>query len=167
MGNHDYYDRNPEQVRAKMAEAGYQELSNSWATIQVNGSTIALYGTDDHLEGHPAPPHPDSFPASDLNIILTHNLDALNRAFPDRFSVALSGHLHAGEMGIGPINGVIAMKRRGHTRDSNRQRIGWDALSPNLLSYVSPGQARHLGNFGVRKPGATLIRLRQAQGGES
>jgi len=167
MGNHDYYDRNPEQVRAKMAEAGYQELSNSWATIQVNGSTIALYGTDDHLEGHPAPPHSDSFPASDLNIILTHNLDALNRAFPDRFSVALSGHLHAGEMGIGPINGVIAMKRRGHTRDSNRQRIGWDALSPNLLSYVSPGQARHLGNFGVRKPGATLIRLRQAQGGES
>jgi predicted MPP superfamily phosphohydrolase len=166
MGNHDYYDGKPEQVRAKMAEAGYQELSNSWATFQVDGSTIALYGTDDHLEGHPAPPHPDSYPASDFNIILTHNLDAVNRTFPDIFKLVFSGHLHGGEMGIGPINGVIAMKRRGHTRDNNRQRIGWDALSPNLLSYVSPGQARHLGNFGVRKPGATLIRLRKAPDGD-
>lgn len=166
MGNHDYYRGLEGVTRGMMVAGGYQELCNDWLEITRSERSIYLYGTDDATRGHPKPP--DNLPGDEesVRIILTHNLDALTRQFPDKFDLALSGHTHSGEIGFGPFNGSTLLRVTGHWHNKNGQICGWKALTPRCMSYVSPGLSRHVGDWGTTPPGATLIVLRTGQRGD-
>jgi len=159
MGNHDYYGDSEAFVRASLESVGYSELKNDSISVVRGEAAISFYGTDDFLEGQPYPPQSGELHEGNVNILLTHNLDAFQSYYPDIFDVALSGHLHAGEVRLGPLSVLNAMKLFGFSLNLNEQIVGWDLLSERCLSYVSPGQARHSLNFNTVKPGATIIEL--------
>lgn len=158
LGNHDYYNGSAPHVRSAMTERGYRELCNESVTIERHGASITLTGLDDHLEGKPACPAPTN--PGGTNLLITHNLDAVQRHTPDCFDLVLSGHLHGGEVRLGVFHGVQLMRLFGYAKDLNDQIVGWDTLTDRALSYVSPGQARHYLNFNSTRPGATLLTLR-------
>lgn len=162
MGNHDYYGGSEATVRTALSSAGYQELHNEVFSIVRGEARLSFYGTDDFLEGTPYPPSVGEVDKDDINILLTHNLDAFQSYYPDVFDIALSGHLHAGEVRLGPFSVLNAMKLFGFSMNLNDQIVGFDMLSERCLSYVSPGQARHSLNFNTMKPGATLLELVRA-----
>jgi predicted MPP superfamily phosphohydrolase len=111
--------------------------------------------------GSPKAPSWENFPEDEVNILMAHNLDVLTARWPDLFNLVLTGHVHAGEFGIGKfINGSSFLKLIGDYKDLNQHLVGWNALTERCLSYVSPGFSRHFGNFGVKPPGGTLITLR-------
>jgi predicted MPP superfamily phosphohydrolase len=160
IGNHDYYCGLEDVTRGMMRAAGYQELCNEWAELERDGARIFVYGTDDASRGNPLPPRAIPGERDSFRLILTHNLDALTRDFPNVFSLALSGHVHSGEIGFAGLNGSALLRLTGHWKNRNRQQVGWKALTSKCLSYVSPGMSRHVGDWGTTAPGASLLVLR-------
>jgi predicted MPP superfamily phosphohydrolase len=130
-------------------------LTNKTCRTKINNACINFIGVDDILEGRPEVPKLDSKQHSEVNILLTHSLDAVNSSYPDSFDLLLSGHTHGGEV----LGGFKIMQATGYAADLNRQKVGWKNLTDRALSYVHPGLARHWIQFGAMKPGATLMTL--------
>jgi len=158
-GNHDYYENSSAYVNEALRGLGYYDVTSSPVRVVLGGKPLNIYGMDDFLEGKPAVPVVPSDHKDETSMMLLHNLDALRSNCPDVFDVILSGHLHAGEVNFGLLNGVDIMRMFGYAQDVNRQRVGWEALTDRALSFISPGHERHWFHFAVERRGAALMTL--------
>jgi len=158
-GNHDYYEQSAAYLDRALTELGFHDVTSKPVRIIVQGKPLNIYGIDDFLEGTPAAPVVAPNHEDETNLLFTHNLDAVRSNCPDVFDVILSGHLHAGEVNFGLLNGVDIMRMFGYAQNINQQRVGWDTLTERALSFISPGHVRHWFHFNVEQRGAALMRL--------
>lgn len=158
-GNHDFYNQGITEVRAMMDSIGYRDLTNSHMRVILEGQAINIFGVDDHLEGVPKVPILAPHHHAEANILVTHNLDAVQLGFPQSFDLTLSGHTHGGEVQIGPFNGSQLMRAFRYLDVLNGHVGGWSPLTRRNLSYISPGHASHFFRMGTNKPGGTILKL--------
>lgn len=162
-GNHDFFGKNGKRtsdyVDGLMMEAGYQNLTGRHQPLELRGAVLNFYGIDDALLGKPEIPVLEPGSRYEKNILITHNLDAINNSFPGCWDLILSGHLHSGEINLWLYDGVDHLIRTGKYSNLNGQRRKWKSLSSRTLSYVSPGFSTHHARINTEKAGATLMTL--------
>ncbi len=145
LGNHDFHGYKESLISEMLSDIGARNLTNAHSRLIVGDHSINLYGVDDAIFGKPETPNVAR--PKEINLMLTHNLDALRSNFPDKFDLILSGHTHWGEIRF--LNGTKFMNMWGYADLVNRQNKHWDCLTSRALSYISPGLARHY----IRIPG--------------
>lgn len=96
-GNHDYFGRDTEKIRAHLASIGITTLTNQSVALAHGGGTLVLGGIDDRILGKPdwdrmlsphGPPH----------LLLAHNPDSFYDAEERGIPLTLSGHTHGGQI---------------------------------------------------------------------
>ncbi len=159
LGNHDFYNQGQGEVRHHLHRLGYADLTNAQLTITIDGKRINLFGVDDHLEGVPKPPVIRPGQENDTNIMVVHNLDAVQKNYPKCMDLILSGHTHAGEVNLGVVTGSDFMRWFGYLDGLNGHTKGWSSLTDRTLSYISPGHATHYFRYRTYKAGGTILKL--------
>ena len=104
LGNHDL-EHSPALLCQHLEEAGFTDLEGRWATLESNGSTLALGGTS--FPWGPPLPLADR-PRADYKILLSHTPDRFFWAEKHGFDMMLSGHNHGGQIRF-PIVGAVFM----------------------------------------------------------
>lgn len=148
-----------------MDSVGYQDATNTYYELVMNGQKIGIAGLDDYTLGNPDASKIKIDTLDNVfNIMLEHSLDGYaplqeNHQFVD---LVLSGHAHSGEIELGYVNGTISID--GYT-DRNHQLVGRKKLpGTNTLSHVSPGFAT-INGLGLRlfanPAGATSIEFKK------
>ena len=191
LGSNDYYSptvRNPvryvlpddgrrnthtkrlpwKDLAARLSFAGWADLSNRTAVLDVKGVRIAVAGVDDpHLDyddlsavAGPADP------AADLRLAVAHApyLRVLDQFAADGYDAILAGHTHGGQLRL-PVKGALVTncdldtdRARGLHRHPAGSRPG-DAGSAWLHVSAGAGTSPYtVGRF-LCRPEATLIRL--------
>jgi predicted MPP superfamily phosphohydrolase len=191
LGSNDYYSptvRNPiryvlpdngrrnnhtrqlpwQDLAARLSFAGWQDLSNRTAVLDVKGVRIAFAGVDDpHLDyddlGAVAGP---ADPGADLRLAVAHApyLRVLDQFAADGYDAVLAGHTHGGQLRL-PFKGAIVTncdldtgRARGLHRHPATSRPG-DPGSAWLHVSAGAGTSPYtVGRF-LCRPEATLIRL--------
>jgi Icc-related predicted phosphoesterase len=59
LGNHDWHSNRADEVIAVMEEAGVTMLDRSWATREIDGTTVGIAGTKGFVGGFPGSHMPD------------------------------------------------------------------------------------------------------------
>ena len=131
LGNHDY-DHHPLKIRRALVEAGFTDLEGRWATLAVEGLTLALGGTS--APWGPAL-DPATMPEVDFRLLLSHSPDLLPRAARWGIDLMLSGHNHGGQIRLPVIGPVFMPSLYSRRFDRDFFRAG-----PTLL-HVSQGVA--------------------------
>ena len=162
LGNHDFYNGGPSEIRDALVRRGFSDLTNTDTRLFYRGTPLNLHGVDDHLEGVPLPPRIHPRRAHELHILATHNLDAVQRHFPREIDLILSGHTHAGELNLGLFDGTTFMKLFRYLDGLNGHVRGWSVLSERTLSHITPGFASRFFRFGTERAGASLLTLRSS-----
>jgi predicted MPP superfamily phosphohydrolase len=191
LGSNDYYSptpRNPvryllpddgkrftrtkqlpwQDLAARLSYAGWEDLSNRTAVLDVKGVRIAFAGVDDpHLEyddlGAVAGP---ADPAADLRLAVAHApyLRVIDQFAADGYDAILAGHTHGGQVRL-PFKGALVTncnldtaRARGlhrHPASSSPGEPGSAWLHVSAGAGTSPyAVARFL-----CRPEATLVRL--------
>jgi predicted MPP superfamily phosphohydrolase len=161
LGNHDIRFGDSQKMSEALSERGYLDLTNKHAQAHIGGAHINVNGMDDFTAGKPKCPSVPAKLRLETNILITHNLDAVNGSCPGAFDLILSGHTHAGEKNFVLFSGLDYLRffTRGFL-DRNNQGKEWKMLSQRTTSYVSPGLGSHSGmRFNTEKEGVTLISL--------
>lgn len=128
FGNHDYYDyrlwdivtmglrgrrhpetKNPsERFAEALAKAGVRLLVNERAEFRMGSKVFSIYGLDDPTTGRAdiekAMHHYDP---DNINILLTHTLDAFFYIGEGEIDLSFSGHSHGGQIQLPFIGPVI------------------------------------------------------------
>lgn len=108
IGNHDWYHNEQKIHRVFEEVAGITVLNNEIVEIDVNGTTMRLWGIEDLYRNRRVPAKPFNALTDKSNVIaLTHNPDSLLTA-PAGFAVMFSGHTHGGQLNW-PIFGPKAV----------------------------------------------------------
>lgn len=159
-GNHDFHGHTPAFISRELERFQLFDMNNQRARIKMGGSAINLIGVDDAYFGRPTAPA--SLNTNDVNIVVTHNLDAIRRNFPPHVDLILSGHTHWGE--IWPVNGTWLMNQWGYCDNVNNHTRHWDTLTDRTLSFVHPGLARYYvrSKYLRQPPGFVIHTLRRA-----
>lgn len=153
-GNHDYHGHLPAIISKQLEEVGFVDINNHHVSLKIGKSYLNIYGVDDAYFGDPIPPKKINKDA--INIVLTHNLDAIRGNFPADIDLILSGHTHWGELKI--FDGTSLMRMWGYCDNINGHTKQWDVLSNRTLSFVHPGLARYYVPFrGLRHPPGVAI----------
>ncbi len=153
-GNHDYHGHTPALISRALEMAGFHDINNHRVSLKIGNSHLNLYGIDDAYFGTPTPP--TSVRADQVNVVLTHNLDAIRGNFPGDIDLILSGHTHWGEVKL--FDGSSLMRIWGYCDNINRHTKAWDMLNDRTLSFVHPGLARYYVPFrGLRHPPGIAI----------
>jgi len=96
-GNHDYFSRDTEKIRARLGSIGITALTNQAVVLTHGGGKFVLGGLDDRILGKPdwnrllsehGPPH----------LLLAHNPDSFYEAEARGVPLTLSGHTHGGQI---------------------------------------------------------------------
>lgn len=112
-----------------------------------------------------------SLPENTFNIVISHTLDELTAFQEHKIDIFLSGHIHAGEIALGPINGVNQLILTGTYKNLNKQkglRDPWKQLDDRCLSFIHPAMTSHAYNhyglprFGTRQAGVVILEIKQA-----
>ena len=153
-GNHDYHGHMPAIISKQLEEVGFHDINNHHVSLKIGRSSLNIIGVDDAYFGDPIPPK--TIDKDAINIVLTHNLDAIRGNFPADIDLILSGHTHWGELKI--FDGASLMRMWGYCDNINRHTKQWDVLSNRTLSFVHPGLARYYVPFrGLRHPPGVAI----------
>jgi predicted MPP superfamily phosphohydrolase len=153
-GNHDYHGHVPAVISKSLERAGFHDINNHHVALRLGRATLNVFGVDDAYFGDPKAP--TSIRPDEINIVLTHNLDAIRGDFPKDVDLILSGHTHWGEVRL--FDGSSLMKIWGYCDNINRHTKHWDVLSERTLSFVHPGLARYYVPFkGLRHPPGVAI----------
>jgi predicted MPP superfamily phosphohydrolase len=134
LGNHDYWAGAQPIVRA-LERAGIVVLINASRRLGPPFGDVSVGGLDDHMAGHPdAAAALD--PTAPVQLVLMHAPSGLLDLASARFTLALAGHTHGGQIALGPDRPVI---------------VPWGALSRTYCAgeYDIPGQGRLLVSRGV------------------
>jgi predicted MPP superfamily phosphohydrolase len=156
MGNHDYYNKRPDDLLRAVEAAGIPMLQNRSVELQRGGQSLSLAGVDDLLLGRPdleaalAGTRPPV-------VLLSHNPDMFFDAARADVALVLAGHTHAGQVRVPGLPVLVRQSR--YRLDEGRYRVGRTEL------VVSRG----LGAVGVPirancPPEVVLLRLRRAAG---
>jgi predicted MPP superfamily phosphohydrolase len=148
-GNHDYHGHVPALISHQLESVGFKDINNKHITLTIDGVRLNLYGVDDEYFGLPIAPR--AVPEDEVNILVTHNLDAIRRDCASGLDLILSGHTHWGE--IRGVDGASLMRLWGYCDNVNGQIKHWEMLNDRTLSFVHPGLARYYVPWrGLRHP---------------
>lgn len=164
-GNHEQWGSS-EGVNTLLTSLEYINLEGK--TYEQEGISIAGLPFVHPKEG-PAPKQA-VFDPNTFNILLTHSLDDLTADSERNIDVVLSGHLHAGEFKLGPINGSHYYRIQKEFLNINKQ-VGtpgqeFSFLDERCLSYSNPGMVCQMRNkfnrarFGTYQPGMVVLTLK-------
>jgi predicted MPP superfamily phosphohydrolase len=191
LGSNDYYSptfRNPvryvlpddgrrnthtkqlpwQDLAARLSFAGWEDLSNRTAVLDVKGVRIAFAGVDDpHLKyddlGAVSGP---ADPAADLRLAVAHApyLRVLDQFAADGYDAILAGHTHGGQLRL-PVKGALVTncdldtdRARGLHRHPASSQPG-DVGSAWLHVSAGAGTSPYAVGRVLCRPEATLIRL--------
>jgi uncharacterized protein len=96
-GNHDYFGRDPEEIRKRLRSIGITTLRNEAVILARGNGHFVLGGIDDRILGTPdwdrlvsehGPPH----------LLLAHHPDFFYEAEAHGVALTLSGHTHGGQI---------------------------------------------------------------------
>ncbi len=110
LGNHDHWS-GARRVRAALAAAGVDVLTNEHRAVTVRGGTVHLVGVDDSVTRHHDPEAAFAdVPADATRVVLSHDpksADFLHRWNP---ALILSGHTHGGQVFFKRLTPYMASK---------------------------------------------------------
>ncbi len=111
MGNHDFYNANPELVAREVDECGIKLLRNDKAIIEKGGGQFYLFGVDDVGRARSVPVKLDEAmgvaPLNIPKILLCHRPYYLEQAAERNIDIVLSGHTHGGQVVLGRLGDVV------------------------------------------------------------
>jgi predicted MPP superfamily phosphohydrolase len=96
-GNHDYFGRDTEKIRARLGSIGITTLTNQTVALAHGGGRFVLGGLDDRILGKPDWDRLLSAHGSP-HLLLAHNPDAFYEAEARGVPLTLSGHTHGGQI---------------------------------------------------------------------
>lgn len=107
IGNHDWW-QGETRIRSEFEQAGVKFLENETEPIDIDGTTLWLWGIEDFWKNRRVPVENsyNTIPEKRNIIALTHNPDSLLMA-PGGISVMLAGHSHGGQVNF-PFFGARA-----------------------------------------------------------
>ena len=152
LGNHDHYvDVVP--IRRRLRRLGMRVPVNDWFTLDVRGVPMMVIGNEWPWLG----PEPDlhDCPRGPFRLCLSHTPDNIAWARAEGVDLMLSGHVHGGQVRLGPIGSILVPSAYGRRYD-----MGTFDESPTLL-HVSRGLS---GEQPLRlwcRPEVTLLTLRR------
>ncbi|GAC1399454.1 MAG: metallophosphoesterase [Chloroflexota bacterium] len=154
LGNHDYYAVGlVQELQRKLVGLGINSLTNRVCRYERQGGFIFFAGLseeDENFEGGVqsllASPRP--------RILLTHQIEVLERLPRGAADLVLAGHTHGGQIGLGPLTPLIVRRFNGSKYVEGRYTVN------GMSAYINRG----LGNTGVpirwnARPEVTIIRL--------
>jgi len=107
MGNHDYYNRDPELVAKEVNDCGIKLLRNDKIVIERNGGQFYLLGVDDVGRATTAQIKLEAAigyaPLAIPKILLCHRPYYLRQAADRNIDLVLSGHTHGGQVVLGHV----------------------------------------------------------------
>ncbi|WP_243767442.1 metallophosphoesterase [Paenibacillus agricola] len=107
LGNHDYYGKEPENIKRILVDSGFALLMNEAIPLKRGDSTIWLSGVDDMWDGKPDLPKAlKSVPKDAFTLLLSHCPDFADIAVQHAVDLQLSGHSHGGQVRL-PFYGHI------------------------------------------------------------
>lgn len=166
FGNHDYSSGDIYGLDITMRSLGFENLTNSIKNINIDNKQIRLIGIDDVLLGNIDENVFHKVNPDENNILITHNIDALPKAYVNLFSLTFSGHLHGGELNLGIVNGIQVLKYiKRKYKNVHQQKCEFKFLSKNCLSFIHPGNYTHVYyKYGIKrlfieKEGSVIINL--------
>ena len=164
FGNHDNNERLG-TIQRKLDDK-IRSLKNSAALIKKQGSSIAIYGTDDFKRGSPdlahTLRHPDPFHPPDniaVKILLAHNPDITLLPHGELLSsvhLILCGHTHGGQIRIPGLPPLLS-------RTKQRRHIHELSYTGDTPLYISNGVGQ--GGIPIRvfcPPEIVLVTLKRA-----
>jgi hypothetical protein len=111
MGNHDFYNANPELVAREVDECGIKLLRNDKTTIEKGDGKFYLVGVDDVGRARSVPVKLDEAmgvaPLNIPKILLCHRPYYLEQAADKDIDLVLSGHTHGGQVVLGRFGDVV------------------------------------------------------------
>lgn len=100
-GNHDYGGSAIRYYEDIMNEAGFTVLVNNSTSIEVNGQIVNIFGGDDALMGeHSVEETMYGINEEQINLLLIHEPDLIDKYKEYPIDLALSGHSHGGQVYI-------------------------------------------------------------------
>ena len=103
LGNHDWrFDH--ERIRCTLEKSGWRCAAGSGQTIELNGSSVFIAGSERPWMG--SPPPDATHVLADLRILLCHTPDGRKAAVRCGYQLMLSGHTHGGQVVlpfVGPV----------------------------------------------------------------
>src|SRR6185369_5140350 len=107
LGNHDYYEE--DTLCARLAERGVRVLRNEGLSIEREGARLWIAGVEDVWRGEvDIPAALDGRIEEDVSVLLAHNPALFPRAAEHGITLTLSGHTHAGQVGLPFVDGGLA-----------------------------------------------------------
>lgn len=147
LGNHDYWTRRLDKVRACLEGGGVRLLTNESVRLQHRGQDFWLCGVDDVIAGRPdARAALAGVPEEAFRLVLCHEPDHadevaahLPEAAPE--SLQLSGHSHGGQVLVPGLRRPFYLPPHGRRYPAGLHRVPGAALQvyTNVgLGIVSP-----------------------------
>jgi len=99
MGNHDYYNDRPDDLRRAVCESGITLLHNSSVELRRGGQVLSLAGVDDLILGQPDLPAALRGTRAPV-VLVSHNPDLFFDAARAEVALMLAGHTHAGQIRV-------------------------------------------------------------------
>jgi predicted MPP superfamily phosphohydrolase len=112
-GNHDYSSGGIDRIRQIWRDCEIIDLSNTFRTIEREGSALHIAGLDDviHRVGR-LDLVLNQLPTTDCAILLAHEPDVADLVAPTRrFDLQLSGHTHGGQIRLPLIGSLVGPKQ--------------------------------------------------------
>jgi uncharacterized protein len=154
LGNHDHYvDVVP--IRRRLRRLGMRVLENSWFHLDVRGEPMTVVGNEWPWLG----PRPDlhDCPREPFRLCLSHTPDNIAWARAEGIDLMLSGHVHGGQVRLGPLGSILVPSGYGRRYD-----MGTFDEPPTLLHVCRGLSGEHPLRLGCR-PEVTLLTLRQTE----
>lgn len=90
-----------------MTKSGFTVLKNDSKTINFEGKNISIFGADDYLMGNPSVEETmKGINLNNINILLVHEPDVIDKYSKYPIDLALAGHSHGGQVYI-PFYGAV------------------------------------------------------------
>jgi len=111
MGNHDFYNHDPELVAREVDECGITLLRDDKTIVEKDGGQFYLIGVDDVGRANNAMVRMDEAigyaPLKIPRILLCHRPYYLPQAAARKIDLVLSGHTHGGQVVLGRFGDVV------------------------------------------------------------
>lgn len=161
LGNHDYWNEDPEAVSAAIQRSGIQLLTNRSVTLRRGGVVWSLSGVDDWWAGKPdLDAALADVPAQAFKVLLCHEPDPADEAALKGFPLQLSGHTHGGQILL-PGQRPLVTPDYGHKYPVGLRRVPGSATQV----YTNTGLGVIFPPIRINcPPEVTLITLRAGQG---